>query len=169
MPDIPYERMDSFKRYMSRRGVAVYDGEKGADALRKMGHDDALGMFIVMANPKNPSGPPITGFVFKGQPNRAIVHHELWHRQDFVKNFGGSFERWRKANEGTGVFARERYVTQRMTGTGTADTARGAERWGSYRANERANQLLYDHQNAQAEAMMQFESIVESLGSMGVK
>ena len=169
MPDIPYERMGELKAYMARRGVQVVDGEQGAELLRKLGHDEALGMFAVLPNPRNPSGPPITGLVFKGQPNRAIVHHELWHRNEFLRNYGGSYERWREANVGRGGFRREQYVTERMTGTGAAGTPRGAQRWDSYRPNERANQLLYDHRNQQAEAMVQLEEIMGGLGRIGVR
>jgi hypothetical protein len=166
---VPYGRMGAFKAYMARRGVAVYDGAQGAAALDKMGHPNAFGMFIVMRSQKNPSGPPVTGFVFRGEPSRAVVHHELWHRHEFVTRYGGDFNRWADASEGRRIFDRERYVHQRMTGTGDTRNARGAERWNSYGPRERMEQALYDEQNRVQEAMAQMEEIIGQLGSLGVR
>ena len=110
MPEKPYTKMPQLKAYMKKRGVAVYDGTQGAEALDKMGYPDALGLFIVMRSPK-PGAPPVTGFIFRGNPNSTVVHHELWHRQDFIKNHGGDFERW-----GTGpTIDKERFVHERLT------------------------------------------------------
>jgi hypothetical protein len=170
MPDIPYEKMGSLKAYMKKRGVFVFDEAEGASYMAKVGApDSALGMFLVLPNPKNPAGPPVQALLFKGKPNRAIVHHELWHRNEFVRDFGANFEKWRDANAGRGGFRREEYVSQRMQGTGTTQPNRGQTRWQSYRSNEQANQLMYDHQNQQAEAAAAIEEIMSSLGNLGIR
>jgi hypothetical protein len=160
-PDIPYAKMDEFKAYMKRRKVEVYDGDKGAELLDKLGHKDAMGCYLVY--PGKNGGPPITGFIFRGQPNRSVVHHELWHRHDFLKRHGGSYDKWRDAST---TIEKERYVTGRMTGNEGTMSTRGQERFGSYPPKEQANQLMYQDK---LERDHQLATILDKLAEMGIK
>jgi hypothetical protein len=166
IPTVPYGRMGALKRYMAKRGVAVYDGAQGAAALDKMGHPNAFGMFLVM---RNDQGREVTGFIFRGEPSRAVVHHELWHRNEFVRQYGGSFDRWAEANRGAGKWARERYVHERMTGAGSVRPERGQQRWNSYNNSERLEQTLYNEENTAREAMEALGDIMASLEKMGIR
>jgi hypothetical protein len=158
-PDIPYAKMDQFKAYMKRRKVEVYDGDKGAELLDKLGHKDAAGCFLVFKNPNG--GAPVTGFVFRGKPNRSVVHHELWHRHDFVKRHGSSFDKWSDAKS----IDLERYVNGRMTGTQGTASARGQERWSSYPPKEQANQLMYQEK---LEMQHKVDSVLGELAKLGI-
>ncbi len=160
MPDVPYAKMDQFKAYMKKRGVAVYDGEVGAKALDKMGAKEGAGCFVVL---RDREGATRTAFIFRGTPNRSVVHHELWHRNDFLRNHAGSLDRW---GEATRSIDKERYVHQRMTGSGSQGAARGQTRWNEYPANERANQALYIEK---LERDHELQEMVEQLAALGVK
>jgi hypothetical protein len=126
-----------------------------------MGHKDAAGCFLVFKNPKG--GRPITGFLFRGTPNRSVVHHELWHRHDFVKRHGGDYDKWRDASTS---IEKERYVHGRMTGTEGTHATRGQERFSGYAPKEQANQLMYQQK---LEREHELGSILDKLAEMGIK
>lgn len=152
LPDSPYRKMATLKEYMRKRGVTVFDGDQGAKALDKMGHPDALGLFVVLS-PKTPGAKPVQAFVFRNTPNSSVVHHEMWHRQDFLKNHGGDFERW-----GTGPsIDKERYVHERLV---------NSRRWPEYGAKERANQVLYMKDLEQRAAL---QKAMDTLSELGIK
>jgi hypothetical protein len=147
----PYGKMTTLAEYMRKRGVEVAWGDRGSDVLDKLGHKDALGLFLV-APPSTPGGPARSALVFRGEPTNAIVHHELWHRQDFIKNHGASYDRWKAAKS----IEHERYVNERLT---------KSRRWDGYADKDRVNQALYIQQ---LENQEQLDQIFEQLRGLGI-
>jgi hypothetical protein len=147
----PYGRMPKLQAFMTKRKVEIAWGDRGGEILDALGHKDALGLFLV-APPATPGGPARTALVFRGEPTSAVVHHELWHRQDFIKNYGSSYDKW-KASSSIG---KERYVHGRLE---------GSRRWGEYAPRERANQTLYMQGLENKEKM---NEVLETLKSLGL-
>ena len=146
----PYGRMDKLGEYMRKRNVEIAWGDKGAEVLDALGHKDALGLFLV-APPSKPGGPARTALVFRGEPNASVVHHELWHRQDFMKNYGSSYDKWKASKNIT----KERYVHGRLE---------GSRRWNGYGPKERANQTLYMQGLENKEKMAEVLETLKGLG-----
>jgi hypothetical protein len=151
LPDTkPYGRMATLAEYMRKRGVEVAWGDKGSKVLDALGEPDALGMFLV-APPAKPGGPARTALVFRGEPSGATVHHELWHRQDFIKNHNSSFDSWKAGQS----IDKERYVHGRLT---------ESRRWGEYGPKEKLNQKLYIEKLEKKEELEQLLKKLKDLG-----
>ena len=130
LPDSkPYGRMATLAEFMRKRGVEVAWGDRGSKVLDALGEPDALGVFIVFP-PATPGGPARTAIAFRGEPTGLTVHHELWHRQDFIKNHESSFDKWKAAQS----IDKERYVDKRLT---------ESRRWPDYGPKDQINQKLY--------------------------
>lgn len=152
LPDSkPYGRMPTLAEYMRKRGVEVAWGERGSQVLDALGEPDALGLFLV-APPAKPGGPARTALVFRGEPTGLTVHHELWHRQDFMKNYGSSYDKWKAQAS----IAHERYVDKRLT---------ESRRWSAYGPKDRLNQKLYIEKLEKKEEM---EKLLEQLEELGL-
>jgi hypothetical protein len=158
LDDAPYKSMAALKRYMQKRGVEVIDGQEGAKLLDKLGRKNAAAMFVVAREAEG--APIVTGLLFRGEPSRAVVHHELWHRNDFLRNYQGNWNRW----TGATIAERELYVQQRMVGMGLAapggaQAARAQRRWGEYSPQEQLSQTAYA-------GKFQLESLLEMMTQM---
>ena len=151
LPDAkPYGKMDKLAEYMRKRNVEVAWGEKGSEVLDALEHPDALGLFLV-GPPLKPGGRPRTALVFRGEPSGLVVHHELWHRQDFMRNYGGKFDAWKAAKN----IHKERYVHQQLE---------GSRRWSWYGPKAKANQNLYIKGLEAKEVTAEVAEILKGLG-----
>ena len=126
----PYPALGKLKAYLGKRGVEVVDGAEGARMLDEMGSPTAEGAFVV-APPETPGGAASMRIVFRGEPSTAVVHHELWHRQDFLRRYGGDVEAWAKASE----IDLDRAAYKNLT-----KGERKKRRWLSYSEHERVSQ-----------------------------
>ena len=153
-PGAPYRKLAQLQRYLEARGVELAYGDRGAEILDALGETEALGAFIVERTP--PSGAaPRTAIVFRGHPTTRVVHHELWHRQDFLTNYSGDASRW-AASEG---LTRERYVHRRLT-----EGDRAGVRWGTYSTRDQRGQVLYMRDLENSAVLSEVQEALRSLG-----